>query len=103
MRNEMLLLQGIKITAQPGFGLWKRMNYIPSFETTQSYTLIVGGGNVGLSCLLLKSSPNAIVGSRTSILPELETLAASHGSVKLTYKSSIAGCFVNATWSLLYR
>jgi hypothetical protein len=37
MRNEMLLLQGIKITAQPGFGLWKRMNYI-SFETTQSYS-----------------------------------------------------------------
>jgi hypothetical protein len=32
----LLLLQGIKITAQPGFGLWKRMNYIPSFETTQS-------------------------------------------------------------------
>jgi precorrin-2 dehydrogenase/sirohydrochlorin ferrochelatase len=61
----------------------------------------VGGGNVGLEkCLLLKN-PNAIVGSRTSILPELETLAASHGSVKLTYKSSIAGCFVNATWSLL--
>jgi hypothetical protein len=38
----MLLLQGIKITAQPGFGLWKRMNYIPSFETNNN-TLIVGG------------------------------------------------------------
>jgi precorrin-2 dehydrogenase/sirohydrochlorin ferrochelatase len=60
MRNEMLLLQGIKITAQPGFGLWKRMNYIPSFVHNLN-TLIVGG-NVGLkSCLLLKSSPNAIV------------------------------------------
>jgi siroheme synthase (precorrin-2 oxidase/ferrochelatase) len=68
-------------------------------------TLIVGGGNVGLeNCLLLKSSPNAIVEVvAPRFLPELETLAASHGSVKLTYKSSIAGCFVNATWSLLYR
>jgi hypothetical protein len=44
-------LQGIKITAQPGFGLWKRMNYIPSFETTHLNTLIVGGGNVGLEKL----------------------------------------------------
>jgi siroheme synthase (precorrin-2 oxidase/ferrochelatase) len=88
MRNEMLLLQGIKITAQPGFGLWKRMNYIPSFELHNLNTLIVGGGNVGLkSCLLLKSSPNAIVEVvAPRFLPELETLAASHGSVKLTYK-----------------
>jgi precorrin-2 dehydrogenase/sirohydrochlorin ferrochelatase len=47
----------------------------------------VGGGNVGLEkYLLLKSSPNAIVGVAPRFLPELETLAASHGSVKLTYK-----------------
>jgi precorrin-2 dehydrogenase/sirohydrochlorin ferrochelatase len=61
----------------------------------------VGGGNVGLEKLsLLKSSPNAIVEVVAPRFFELETLAASHGSVKLTYKSSIAGCFVNATWSL---
>jgi precorrin-2 dehydrogenase/sirohydrochlorin ferrochelatase len=49
----------------------------------------VGGGNVGLEKLsfLLKSSPNAnveVVAPR--FLPELEALAASHLSVKLTYK-----------------
>ncbi len=52
-------------------------------------TLIVGGGNVGLEKLsfLLKSSPNAIVEVvAPRFLPELETLASSHESVKLTYK-----------------
>jgi hypothetical protein len=63
MRNEMLLLQGIKITAQTGFGLWKRMNYIHLLKLHNLNTLIVGGGNVGLRkvVFLLKSSPNAIV------------------------------------------
>jgi siroheme synthase (precorrin-2 oxidase/ferrochelatase) len=43
----------------------------------------VGGGNVGLEKLsLLKSSPNAIVEVVAPRFFELETLAASHGSVK---------------------
>ena len=49
--------------------------------------LIVGGGNVGLEKLsfMLKSSPNANVEVvATKFLPELETLAEKHPSVKLT-------------------
>ncbi|MCL6462449.1 MAG: bifunctional precorrin-2 dehydrogenase/sirohydrochlorin ferrochelatase, partial [Flavobacterium micromati] len=68
----------------------ERNELYPIFLKLQNLsTLIVGGGNVGLEKLsfLLKSSPNAIVEVvAPRFLPELETLAASHLSVKLTYK-----------------
>ncbi len=56
-------------------------------KLNQLQVLIVGGGNVGFEKLffMLKSSPNANVEVvATRFLPELETLAAKHPSVKLT-------------------
>ncbi|MEC5165045.1 precorrin-2 dehydrogenase/sirohydrochlorin ferrochelatase [Flavobacterium sp. PL11] len=68
----------------------ERNELYPIFLKLQNLnTLIVGGGNVGLEKLsfLLKSSPNAIVEVvAPRFLPELQTLAASHLSVKLTNK-----------------
>ena len=68
----------------------ERNELYPIFLKLQNLsTLIVGGGNVGLEKLsfLLKSSPNAVVEVvAPRFLPELESLAASHLSVKLTYK-----------------
>jgi precorrin-2 dehydrogenase / sirohydrochlorin ferrochelatase len=58
-------------------------------KLNQLQVLIVGGGNVGFEKLffMLKSSPNANVEVvATRFLPELETLAAKHPSVKLTKK-----------------
>ena len=68
----------------------ERNELYPIFLKLQNLnTLIVGGGNVGLEKLsfLLKSSPNArveVVAPR--FLPDLETLASQHPTVKLTYK-----------------
>jgi precorrin-2 dehydrogenase / sirohydrochlorin ferrochelatase len=56
-------------------------------KLNQLQVLIVGGGNVGFEKLffMLKSSPNANVEVvATWFLPELETLALKHPSVKLT-------------------
>jgi siroheme synthase (precorrin-2 oxidase/ferrochelatase) len=80
----------------------ERMNYIPSFELHNLNTLIVGGGNVGLkSCLLLKSSPNAIVEVVAPRFYPIRNFGGKPWISKTHVQSSIAGCFVNATWSLL--
>jgi precorrin-2 dehydrogenase/sirohydrochlorin ferrochelatase len=82
----MLLLQELKsqITVE-------RKELYPSFLKLHNLTHC-GWWKCGIEKIVfVKIESNAIVGSRTSIFCQIRN-GGNHPSVKLTYKSSIAGC-----------